>query len=126
MTYLLSPEEIREKSAEQLNVILREQFDFDAFAWQQEKGIRITERFRADGLERVLYKCPECHGEGCMTGKGTRLICSECGKEYELTEEGSLRAIEGITEFSHKTACHNHIFSGETDYFQIQRRQFFH
>ena len=99
MTYLLSPEEIREKSAEELNVILREQFDFDAFAWQQEKGIRITERFRADGLERVLYKCPECHGEGCMTGKGTRLICSECGKEYELTEEGSLRAIEGITEF---------------------------
>lgn len=99
MTYLLSREEIKEKSTEELNGILREQFTFDAFAWQRENGIRVTERFRADGLERVLYKCPECRKEGCMMGQGTRLICSACGKEYELTEDGTLRAIEGITEF---------------------------
>ena len=99
MIYLLSPEELKEKSAEELNGIIREAFTFDAFAWQQEKGVRITEKFRADGLERVLYKCSECHGEGCMEGKGTRLICHACGKEYELTETGELRAIEGVTDF---------------------------
>ena len=39
MEYLLSPEEIKEKSSEELNAILAEQFSFDSFRWQQENGI---------------------------------------------------------------------------------------
>ena len=45
MEYLLSPEEIREKSAEELNEILQKQFSFDNFRWQQENNIRIAEAF---------------------------------------------------------------------------------
>ena len=36
-----------------------------------------------------------------MLGKGTRLTCGSCGKEYELTEYGFLEAADGNTEFSH-------------------------
>ncbi len=99
--YLLSPEEIAEKSAEELNAILEQQFSFDNFRWQQENGVRIKEKFRADHLNRVLYKCPHCLVEGKMVGKGTAVRCEACGKEYELTEEGFMRALEGETEFSH-------------------------
>jgi DNA-directed RNA polymerase subunit RPC12/RpoP len=99
MEYLLSREEIAEKSAEELQNILAEQFSLDAFAWQRENGVRVEEKFRADGLERVLYKCPECGKEGHIKGEGTRLACGACGKEYELTETGELIAIEGVTEF---------------------------
>ena len=101
MEYLLSAEDIAEKSEEELNKILAAQFSFDHFRWQQEKRIRIDEPFRADGLNRVLYKCPHCMTEGKMEGKGTRLTCHSCGKTYELTEYGELRATEGETEFSH-------------------------
>ena len=45
-------------------------FDFDQFRWQQENKIQIAEKFRADGLNRVLYKCPHCHAEGKMQGQG--------------------------------------------------------
>ena len=99
--YLLSPEEIRAKRPEELNAILKEQFSFDHFRWQEEQGIRITEKFRADGLNRVLYKCPHCQSEGQMEGKGTRLVCKVCQKEYELTEYGKLRALSGVTELEH-------------------------
>ncbi len=79
--YLLSPEDIKKKSAKELNEILREQFTFDNFRWQQENHVRVAEAFRADCLNRVLYKCPHCRTEGKMRGAGTRLSCGNCGKE---------------------------------------------
>lgn len=99
--YLLSSEEIKEKSAGELNDILEKQFSFDNFRWQQENNIRIGEAFRADCLNRALYKCPHCRAEGQMLGKGTKLACGNCGKEYELTEYGFLEAADGETEFAH-------------------------
>ncbi len=36
-----------------------------------------------------------------MTSKKTILRCEECGKEWEMTELGELRALRGETEFSH-------------------------
>lgn len=101
MEYLLSPEEIFEKSAEELNKILEEKFSYDHFKWQQENQIRISEPFRADDLNRVLYKCPNCNAEGKMTGKGIRISCGHCQKGYELTEDGYMKACSGRTEFSH-------------------------
>lgn len=101
MEYLLSPREIAEKSVSELNAILTEQFSFDNFRWQQENNVRIAEAFRADCLNRVLYKCPHCGTEGKMLGKGTGLSCGNCGKKYELTELGYMEAVEGETEFPH-------------------------
>lgn len=101
MEYLLSPEEIAERSTGELNEILQQQFTFDYFRWQQENHVKIAEPFRADGLNRMLYKCPNCHAEGKMAGQGTRLRCNCCKKEYELTEYGFLRAGDGATEFNH-------------------------
>lgn len=97
VTYLLSPQEIEEKSVEELNNILKEQFTFDNWKWQQENKIKITEPFRADCLNRVLYKCPCCKKEGFMKGSGINLFCSNCKTKWELTEEGhlELREVEG-------------------------------
>ncbi len=101
VSYFLSPEEIREKSTEELNAAIREAFSFDNFRWQQENHICVNEPFRADHLNRVLYKCPHCLAEGKMEGKGTRLTCHACGKEYELTEYGEIKALSGETEYAH-------------------------
>ena len=101
MKYVLSPEDIEKKSIEELNEILQELFTFDNFREQQEKKIAVTEAFRADGLHRVLYKCPHCLKEGEMEGKGTALRCKACGKTWELTEYGTLKSESGEDHFSH-------------------------
>lgn len=101
MRYVLSPEEIQEKSVDELNAILKELFTFDNFREQQEEGVRVTEPFRADGLNRVLYKCPACRAEGHIEGKGVTLCCQACGKAWELTETGFLRAADGEDIFDH-------------------------
>lgn len=92
VTYLLSPEEIREKTVAELDKILDDVFSFDNFAWQRENGVRIDEPFRADGLNRILYRCPHCETEGETEGRGTTLTCRHCGKIYTLTETGELTA----------------------------------
>ena len=99
--YLLSPEEIAEKSVAELNEILQQQFAFDNFRYQQEHSIRIKEGFRADHLNRILYKCPHCLSEGQMEGKGVFIRCNRCGKGYELTEEGYLAPLDGEGRFTH-------------------------
>ena len=100
--YLLSKEQIEEMSVDEINAVIYEQFSFDSFKWQKENKVRISEDFRADGLERILYKCPECKTEGKMVGKGIHLTCEKCGAKYELSEYGELIAISDTDEsFTH-------------------------
>ena len=98
---LLTREEIREKSVSELDAVLDAQFSFDSFAWQRDNGVVIDAPFRADGLHRILYKCPHCLAEGRTEGAGTRLVCHACGRSYELDGLGQLHAQQGETAFSH-------------------------
>ena len=101
LSCLLTKDEIHEKSCDQIGEILDTAFTFDNFKWQYETGTEITEKFRADGLERILYKCASCKEEGKMYGKGTEITCRKCGKTYEMDTLGRLKAKEGETEFPH-------------------------
>ena len=101
MRYLLSAEEVNSMSAEELNEVLKKEFTIDNFEWQRENKIRVCEDFRADYLNRALYKCPHCNVEGEMEGKGTTLTCRACGVSYELDEYGSLNALNAEAKFTH-------------------------
>jgi len=98
---LLTKEEIKQKSVEELDAVIDSAFTFDGFAAQAEKSIEIKEPFRADGLHRILYRCPHCQTEGKMEGRGVHLTCHACGKVYEMDTLGRLSAPDGNTAFSH-------------------------
>ena len=98
---LFTQEQIRQMTVRELSDGVDAAFGFDHFKWQKENDVHITQDFRADGLHRILYKCPHCGAEGKTKGKGTTLKCHACGKEYELTTLGEMKALEGETEISH-------------------------
>ena len=110
VTCLFTREELKTLSVAELDARLEEQFTFDNFRWQQETGMVVDEPFRADGLNRLLYKCPHCGAEGNMVGKGIKLTCHNCGAEYELTETGFLKS-------------DNAIFTHVPDWFSWQRKE---
>lgn len=101
LTCLLTARDVDTLSAEEIDEKLDGAFSFDNFARQLETKTKITGPFRADGLNRILYKCSACGAEGQMTGKGTELFCGACKKTWHMDEYGRLAAKEGKTEFSH-------------------------
>ena len=87
---ILTKEDVKNKSVEEIDSIIKDAFSFDNFAWQYENNVKITENDRADGLGDILYKCPDCKNEGHMIGSGVSLTCEKCGKAYTLNELGRL------------------------------------
>ncbi len=98
---ILTADEVERLSVSEINETIRREMQYDEYTWQKENNIRITEDFRAEGLHKVLYQCPHCMTESKMNTKGIHLFCEHCGKKWELTELGELKALEGETEFPH-------------------------
>ena len=100
-TQIITAEEAATLSVAEINRRIREALQYDDYRYQKENGIRITEPFRAQGLHRVLYKCPHCGEEFQMGSEGAELFCKACGKRWLWQEDGYLKATEGETEFDH-------------------------
>lgn len=98
---LFTAEALAKASSEEVNRVINEAFQYDDFAWQRERGIRISYPKRAEGLHKVLYQCPHCKAENQMDSVGAELFCKSCGKRWEMDELGVLHAKNGETEFSH-------------------------
>ena len=101
VTLLATAEQVKTMPVSQLDSLLDAKFGFDNFRYQQENQVKIDEPFRADGLNRILYRCPHCNTEGKTLGKGIALTCQNCGKVYTLTEYGYLDAADGNAAFTH-------------------------
>lgn len=99
-TKILTPEQIEEMSVEEINERLHEAFAYDDYDYQKSNNILITEPHRAEGIHKILYQCPHCLAESHMASSGSKLYCRECGKEWNLEEDGTLRALVGETEFT--------------------------
>ncbi|MBR6514100.1 MAG: 1-acyl-sn-glycerol-3-phosphate acyltransferase [Clostridia bacterium] len=101
ITKLLTPEDIESMSPEDINNRIRDAFEYDDYKYQKDNNIQITEPYRAEGLHKILYKCPNCMTEFKMDSKGVQLFCKHCGKKWSLNTDGTLTANDGKTEFSH-------------------------
>lgn len=97
---LYTREDIQNMTVRELSDGLDEAFAYDHFRWQKDNGVLVEDSFRADGLNRILYKCASCGEEGKTEGKETKLRCTACGKTYTLTPLGELEAEDGSAEFT--------------------------
>lgn len=101
MELILTAEQVEKMSTEEINAKVREALQYDDYRYQKENEILITEPYRAEGLHKVLYQCPNCKTESKMDSEGTEIFCRECGKRWNLNEDGTLTALSGETEFFH-------------------------
>ncbi len=101
MKCLFTADEVAEKPFNEINDAINEAFVYDEFKWQKDNNIKINFKDRAKGLHKVLYQCPACGKEYRMASSGAFLCCEECGKRWEMSELGELKAVSGETEFSH-------------------------
>ena len=98
---ILTPEQIKAMSVDEINETLRRELSYDDYRYQKDNNILITEKYRAEGLHKVLYQCPHCKAESQMGSAGSELFCTACGKRWNWREDGYLEALGGETEFDH-------------------------
>ena len=98
---VLTAQQVAEMTPEEINAVIRSAMEYDEYRYQLENNILITEEYRAEGLEKVLYQCPHCRTEFQMATQGAEIFCNHCGKHWFLQENGQLKAMEGETEFPH-------------------------
>ena len=101
LTQILTAEQIESLTPNEINKIISDALYYNEYEYQKENGILIKEPYRAEGMHKILYKCPHCMAEGKMASKGAEIYCEECGKRWFLREDGDLEATSGETEFSH-------------------------
>ncbi|MCQ2388035.1 MAG: hypothetical protein MJ066_06310, partial [Clostridia bacterium] len=68
VTQIVDKDEINTLSYQEINDRIKKAFVYDEYAWQKAKGVLVKDKHRAEGLEKVLYKCPHCGAESVMQG----------------------------------------------------------
>jgi len=90
MEQILSAGDLKRMSADEVNMKINDAFVYDEYKWQKENGQHDKYKNRAEGLEKVLYKCRECGTEFEMRSKGAKIWCENCSSEWEMTTLGEL------------------------------------
>ena len=91
---VIEPEEYRAMSKDELYALICSELDVD----DSTSGGEYTSDTLAEGLERVIYVCPDC-GLSSFATRGDVISCQKCGKRYRYLPDKHLRALDGETKY---------------------------
>lgn len=86
----VSQEETGNISVEEIHNRIIRNLACDDYAYQAANNIEICDPHLTEGLENILYKCPDCGAEFAMTARGNALTCGKCGKTVTQNAFGAL------------------------------------
>lgn len=61
--------------------------DFNEFKFQKEHSIKVHGKKRAEGLENLLYLCPNCHKELTLKTEGNEIHCTDCDLKATINDD---------------------------------------
>lgn len=105
-TQVLTKEQVLEMSVSEIDKVLKESFVYDEYKYQKENNILIKEKYRAEGMHKILYQCPHCLQEH-MNSKGTEIFCEHCNTKWNLNEDGTLSCLNNKDIFTHVPDWYN-------------------
>ena len=110
----VTPDEVASIDATEIHRRIVDNLTCDDYAYQLENNIEIDIPDLVEGLENILYKCPECGEEFAMTAHGNTLTCSKCGHNVYQNKLGQLVGgkFDKVTDwYNWQTECVKHEIS---------------
>jgi len=96
---LINKQELVNMKVSQIKAIVEEALLFNAYEEQEKLRIKYKDCDNIEGLQNVLYQCPNCGKEFTMNVHGgSTLRCSACGYEEQSDEFGFLHNYKGLGE----------------------------
>jgi len=84
---IISPEELKSLSYDELNNLIIKELYFDEFEWNRKEQIVFRGEHKAEHLEIVLFYCPQCGQINKLSSKGNDFLC-ECGMHVRVNDTG--------------------------------------
>ena len=85
---IMTADEVKSMSTAEILERIEGALAHNEHIWQTENGMRYRGKRLAEGLERLLYKCPVCGEDFSTATEGGRIFCRKCGFEAEYTDRG--------------------------------------
>lgn len=100
VTKVFAKEDIGNFTIEEINETIRKHLVYNEYDYQLEKGFLIKGKKRAEGMHKILYKCPVCGKEYETDSKGEYIWCNNCSSKWHLEENSTLKTVEGKEVFT--------------------------
>ncbi len=97
VVHLISKEEVKSASVEELKDRLQKHLAFSNDKWKRRENYTYASPGRAEGLQRLLYLCPRCNAIDSMVTSGDTIKCTACGAEATLDQMDNIQS--STTEF---------------------------
>ena len=93
---LFTPEMLDELTEEQIYNLILQKISYNDFAFNREARHKyIGEKPNAFGIDKILYKCPDCKAEHTLRVENDTLVCESCGFRVRVNEYYDLVDIQG-------------------------------
>lgn len=112
----LTPEQIKSKTVDEIDEIIKQSIYVDNFADQERTGNLYKGQKRAQGLENILYRCPCCGTEFSIQTKKNTISCSNCNMTVLHTEAMHL-------DWGNRSQYYSHIGEWYLDQRAIEKKR---
>lgn len=85
---ILSPEELKNLSSEEIYEIVKDELRVNAYEVQEKEMQKFGKKKLAENIETLLYLCPKCHALSSLASKGNELFCTKCDYKASFNEYG--------------------------------------
>lgn len=95
----ISKEAIASMTREELYSFLVENLSFSYRKWQERTRTPFRGKAQAEGLQRVLYLCPDCKSFSTLKTKRDLITCTKCSMTARLDAYDQITTLEGENPF---------------------------
>ncbi len=97
---ILTSEQTKSMNNDEIFELVQKELYNNEHKYQVENGIKFKFAKPADGLDKILYKCPKCQEEFEIVSDGNFLTCKKCGNKVQYDEYGKITPVGDAVSFS--------------------------
>ena len=93
---LFTPEMLEQLSEQQIYELLLQKISYNDFAFNKTaRNKYVGKKTNAYGIDKILYKCPDCRAEHTLCVENDTVVCKNCGLRIRINEYYDLVAVKG-------------------------------
>jgi 1-acyl-sn-glycerol-3-phosphate acyltransferase len=93
---LFTPDTLKELSEEEIYTRMLETIRYNDFAFNKVACNKyVGKKPNAFGIEKILYKCPDCKDEHVLYVEEDKVVCKSCGFTVRINEYYDLELVHG-------------------------------